>query len=135
MSDIPAENSRKPVRVLIIDDDELVRQTLETALKQSGFTVFTAADGRLGLGALKRDPVDVVFTDIYMPEKEGIETIVEMRRDHPGVKIVAMSGGGDVGSMPVLQLAEMVGADKILTKPFTPSDMERAIDALLNPAE
>ncbi len=132
MNDMPGGDSETPVRVLIIDDDALVRETLETALKYSGYTVFTAADGRLGLDALRREAVDVVFTDIYMPEKEGIETIVEMRRDHPGTKIVAMSGGADIGSMPVLQLAEMVGADEVLTKPFTPKDMERIIKALLD---
>jgi CheY-like chemotaxis protein len=118
------------IQILVIDDDELVRETLEALLRGSGYDVTSAADGRRGLDALARNTPDFVITDIYMPEKEGIETIVDIRRNYPDIKIIAMSGGADVGSMPVLQLAEMVGADRVLKKPFRTSEIVEAIESL-----
>jgi CheY-like chemotaxis protein len=118
------------IQILVIDDDELVRETLESLLRGSGYDVTSAADGRRGLDALARNTPDFVITDIYMPEKEGIETIVDIRRNYPDIKIIAMSGGADVGSMPVLQLAEMVGADRVLKKPFRTSEIVEAIESL-----
>lgn len=118
------------IQVLVIDDDELVRETLEMLLLDAGYGVTSASDGRRGLAELEKKTPDFVVTDIYMPEKEGIETIVDIRRTYPDIKIIAISGGADVGSMPVLQLAEMVGADRVLKKPFMPSEIVEAIESL-----
>ena len=123
-------NTQNQLQVLVIDDDDLVRETLEMLLLDAGYSVTSASDGRRGLAELEKATPDFVVTDIYMPEKEGIETIVDIRRTHPNIKIIAMSGGADVGSMPVLQLAEMVGADKVLKKPFLPSEIVEAIETL-----
>lgn len=128
MSDDP--NTQNQLQVLVIDDDDLVRETLEMMLVDAGYSVTSASDGRRGLAELEKKVPDFVVTDIYMPEKEGIETIVDIRRTYPNIKIIAMSGGADVGSMPVLQLAEMVGADRVLKKPFLPSEIIETIEAL-----
>lgn len=124
------QSADNQIQVLVIDDDELVRETLEMLLVDAGYDVRLASDGRRGLAELEKKKPDFVVTDIYMPEKEGIETIVDIRRTYPGIKIIAMSGGADVGSMPVLQLAEMVGADRVLKKPFMPEEIVRAIEEL-----
>ena len=79
-------------RVLLIEDDDLVRATLRDALESNGYEVATATNGLDGLERFRSAPADVVVTDILMPEKEGIETIIELRRDHPEVKIIAISG-------------------------------------------
>ena len=123
-------DTRNQVQVLVIDDDDLARETLETLLPDAGYSVTLASDGRRGLAELEKKAPDFIVTDIYMPEKEGIETIVDIRRSYPDIKIIAMSGGADVGSMPVLQLAEIVGEDRVLKKSFMPSEIVEAIESL-----
>ena len=79
----------------------------------------------------RSDPADVVITDIVMPEKEGLETIQELRRDFPGAKIIAMSGGGRIGPKGYLKLAEKLGASRAFAKPFDRMEMVSAVDELL----
>ena len=118
------------VSIVVIDDEPVVCDTITEMLQKAGHDVRSASDGNVGIKLCQEQPPHIVITDIIMPEKEGIETIVDIRRTYPGIKIIAMSGGADVGSMPVLQLAEMVGADKVLKKPFLPSEIVEAIEAL-----
>lgn len=92
-----------PRSVLVIDDEDLVRDMLRRALESAGIEVVVAADGREGLKAYLANPTDVVVTDILMPEKEGIETIIELKREHPNVKIVAISGGDPAGNTDFLR--------------------------------
>jgi DNA-binding response OmpR family regulator len=118
-------------RVLVIDDVEELREVLREALRADGHDVVVAAEGGEGLALHRRDPVDVVITDIFMPGQEGIETILELRRCFPGVKVIAMSGGGTLGSLDYLQAAEQLGADRALMKPFRYDAMLAAVRELV----
>jgi YesN/AraC family two-component response regulator len=82
------------IRLLVIDDDNLVRAALTDMLQTAGFEVVTASNGRLGLELLDTTPVDAIITDILMPEQEGLETIREARQRFPEIRILAISGGG-----------------------------------------
>lgn len=110
-------------RVLVIDDDKRLTQLLCNALSDAGFVVSGAEDGEEGMRAFLDDGPDVVVTDIIMPKREGLETMRAMKSHTPGVKIIAISGGGRVGADTFLQLADRMGADATLAKPFRPSDL------------
>ncbi len=121
-------------KVLIIDDEEFVRLTLGQILKKAGFDVIDAANGELGLRKLRQGPVDLVITDIIMPEKEGIETIIEIRRDYPDLPIVAISGGGRSGNTDFLKVAKAFGAKETLQKPFRVNEVLDAVHGALGAA-
>lgn len=106
-------------RALIIDDDEFVRTTIASILASAGYDVIEAADGQQGLQLFLRHAVDLVITDILMPSKEGIETIVAIRQRNREVRIIAVSGGGRIGSGSLLHAAQRLGADEVLSKPFS----------------
>lgn len=127
-----ARESQDAARVLVIEDDELVRETLESVFDRAGYRVAAVENGVAGTEWLKLNAADVVVTDIYMPEKEGIETIMQIRRDHPAIKIVAISGGGESGLLTVLSFAEKLGAKRVLRKPFAPADIIAAVEEVLN---
>lgn len=110
-------------RVLLIDDDAQLLRQMSVAFIGAGFIVQTAADGQAALGRFLRAPTDLVVTDIIMPNREGIETIVALKKANPLVKIVAISGGFRVGPADFLELARHVGADAVLAKPFRLSDL------------
>jgi CheY-like chemotaxis protein len=114
--------------ILIIDDDQSLRDSLRRTLRREGYTVLEAAEGGEGLKVLKSHPVDVVLVDLFMPGKEGLETIGELRRSHPGIKIIAMSGGGKKGHMDVLKAAKLMGARRTLAKPFTREQLLEAVE-------
>jgi CheY-like chemotaxis protein len=120
-------------KVLIIDDDRMVRETIKIILESAGHAAFLAGNGREGLKIFTAAAPDIVITDILMPEKEGIETIAELRRLKPDLPIVAISGGGRVGNMNFLKAAESFGANHTLTKPFEPEEILRLV-AELTPA-
>jgi DNA-binding response OmpR family regulator len=115
-------------RLLVIDDDNLVRAPLIDMLQTAGFEVVAASNGRLGLELLDTTPVDAVITDILMPEQEGLETIREARQRFPDIRILAISGGGET---QLLRFAESFGADQTLSKPFTGSQLVAAVRTLL----
>lgn len=117
--------------ILIIDDDQALRDSLRRTLRREGYTVLEAAEGGEGLKVLKSHPVDVVLVDLFMPGKEGLETIGELRRSHPGIKIIAMSGGGKKGHMDVLKAAKLMGARRVLAKPFTREELIDTVEQLL----
>lgn len=106
------------MRILVIDDDALLRGTIRKMLESAGHAVVEAPDGRSGLELFGAQPFDAVITDIIMPEKEGIETIREMRKADPAIRIVAMSGGGRTEHMEFLTIAAKLGASATLAKPF-----------------
>ena len=121
-----------PPKLLVIDDDNLVRAALTDMLQTAGFEVVTASNGRLGLELLDTTPVDAIITDILMPEQEGLETIREARQRFPDIRILAISGGGaGGGETQLLRFAESFGADQTLPKPFTGSQLVAAVRALL----
>ncbi len=117
--------------ILIIDDDVEILEIYREILQREGYDVLAASDGRQGMKLCRDQEVDLVITDIIMPEKEGLETIMELRRDLPDVKIIAMSGGGQIGAEEYLPLAEKLGAQRTLDKPFTPKELLDAIRGIL----
>lgn len=119
-------------KVLIIDDDAKIRRVLDLRLKKAGYQVFVAANGEAGLNLFRAEQPDIIITDILMPGKEGLETIMELRRDSPEVKIIAMSGGGRVGADKYLDLAKKFGAEHTFTKPFTGKEVLLAVRKLLD---
>jgi len=110
-------------KILIIDDNPMAQHTISRILESAGYEVITAANGREGLAAFHLQQPDLVVSDIIMPEKEGIETIMEILRDKPGTKIIAISGGGRMGNTDLLQVAKKLGATETLAKPFDPQDL------------
>jgi CheY-like chemotaxis protein len=121
--------------ILVIEDDQNLRTILREILAQAGHTVTEAGDGSEAMDLPGAAAPDLVITDILMPEKEGIETIVALRRRHPGMKIMAMSGGGCVGTGHCLEMAREFGADSTISKPFNRKDILRAVEGLVGPAE
>ena len=104
-------------RILIIDDDAAVSRTLSLILTRAGHQVSTVNNGRKGLEMLSNDGYDLVLTDIIMPELDGIEAIRRIRADHPDLRIIAISGGGQIDKADFLHMAEALGADRVLEKP------------------
>jgi DNA-binding response OmpR family regulator len=105
-------------RILLIDDDAAVRESLRLVLEASGHQVRSADSGDSGLDAAGDFHPDIILTDIIMPGCEGIETIMTLKTRYPAIRIIAMSGGGRVGNRDYLDLARDVGADAVLQKPF-----------------
>ncbi|HEX6692557.1 MAG TPA: response regulator [Burkholderiales bacterium] len=118
-------------RVLVVDDNEDLRNTIGALLQADGFDVVLAADGQAALAQHQVRPVDVVLTDLFMPDKDGIETIVELRKLSPGVKIVAMSGWTSSQGSDYLQVAREIGASVTLQKPFDPEELSRVLRRLV----
>ncbi len=117
--------------ILVIDDEEMVRATLRLALEDAGHRVLEAGNGEEGLRLLEANSIDLTITDIIMPEKEGIETIIEIRRRRPEAKIIAISGGGRSQSIDFLRIAERLGAVHSLAKPFSPQMLLQLVDAAI----
>jgi YesN/AraC family two-component response regulator len=110
-------------KILIIDDEEMVRDVLRQTLEREGYDVQAAADGEKGLSLFEEWQPDLVITDILMPGKEGLETIRELRTADPDVRIIAISGGGDRGDLNFLRAASMFGAVRTLSKPISRDDL------------
>jgi DNA-binding response OmpR family regulator len=117
--------------ILLIDDDPALRQTMKKIMALAGHTVDEADDGSVGLDLFRERHYDLVVTDILMPEKEGIETIIELREANQAVKILAVSGGMTLDPTGHLEDAEALGADASLPKPFTVEEFTEAVEGLL----
>lgn len=115
-------------KILVIDDDAHMRRLVARALGRLSHEVFEASDGQKGLDQFAVHRPDIVITDLLMPEKEGIETIRELRRLAPAVRIVAMSGGGTDNNSIFLGMAKALGADAVLAKPFRVDELLRVIE-------
>jgi len=119
-------------KILIIDDDNQFRRLCRIILENAGYTdIVEAENGHIGMKLIRNDHFDLVITDIIMPDKEGIETIMETRKDFPAIKIIAMSGGGKVGPDNYLVMAGHLGAGRTLAKPFQQSELVNAVRELL----
>ena len=103
--------------ILIIDDEEVVRVLLRSALEEAGYEVTEAANGRQGLDLYRRKPVDLVITDIVMPELNGLDMLLELTREFLHAKVIAISGAG--GEKNVLDVAKLLGARQTFQKPFS----------------
>ena len=108
-------------RILVVDDNDKVRMMLRMTLESEGYEVSEAPDGDVAIQLFQETPVDLVITDIVMPEKEGIETIMELRRIAPELKIIAISGGGRIRPENYLYTAQVCGANKTFVKPIDQS--------------
>lgn len=108
-----------PTKILVIDDDEDLRQAMVQCLRNKGYLVTEASNGEEGLRRYRRDRFDLVVTDIVMPDKEGLGTIMELLALNPAQKIIAVSGGGYASSTEYLDYAREFGARRVLSKPFT----------------
>jgi DNA-binding response OmpR family regulator len=118
-------------RILIIDDEDQARRMLHQVLERAGYEVVEACNGSEGLRCFRAHPTDLIITDILMPEKEGLETIMDLRREFPQAKIIAMSGGGRTGNLSFLEVARRLGAQRTLQKPFELQEMLAAVRELL----
>lgn len=119
--------------LMLIDDDQTFREMLRQMLERAGHTVFCAENGAEAFKHFPEVDVDLVITDLIMPEKDGIEVIRELSGMAPGMKIIAVSGGTrNLNSDMQLKVARMMGADVILPKPVSRKDILAAIDTLLN---
>jgi two-component system, chemotaxis family, chemotaxis protein CheY len=104
-------------RVLVVDDDADLRLVLRLALEAAGYAVEVAASGAEALRLQRERPADILITDIFMPDSDGFEAIEAFRREFPGTRIVAMSGGAQRAKLDYLASARLVGADATLQKP------------------
>lgn len=114
-------------KILVIEDNPIVRSTVSRILQSGGYEVISANDGLQGVAAFRKEQPDLVVTDIIMPEQEGIETIRQILAEKPLTKIIAISGGGRIGNTDFLQIARKVGATEVLPKPFDPDDLLRLV--------
>ena len=117
--------------VLIIEDDDIMLRALGHAFQRAGSRVVVARDGDQGLTRFLERTPDLVITDILMPNREGVETILAMKAKAPGVRILAISGGGRLGAEEILGLASRLGADAVLPKPFRAADILAVARGLL----
>jgi CheY-like chemotaxis protein len=127
----PAPSASQPAnpsqRVLVVDDDPTVRRVCRTLLEFLGHTVVEAINGAEALKAMPRVEPDVVLLDMMMPEKDGIETLREIREFDPITPIIAMSGGNRVDAALCLRFASSLGAPLVLLKPFTADELDAAL--------
>ncbi|MBI3246646.1 MAG: response regulator [Deltaproteobacteria bacterium] len=119
------------VRILVIDDEAQVRDVLRQMLEKAGYEVVEAPEGAEGLQLHRKHPVDLIITDIVMPGKEGIETILALRKCVPKVKIIAISGGGHMNKLDLLSVAQEFGAARTLAKPFARKELLAAVQEVL----
>ncbi|MGB2630869.1 MAG: response regulator [Candidatus Omnitrophota bacterium] len=119
-------------RILVIDDNDEFRDIIRRWLEDGGYEVVEAVNGEEGIKRYREKPADIVIADIIMPKKEGIETMMELKRDFPDVKIIAVSGGGVVDPRDYLEGAKLIGgATRTFAKPFKREELLKAITELL----
>jgi PAS domain S-box-containing protein len=118
-------------RILVIEDEPQMRTMLKQMLEDKGCDVVEASDGKEGIKLYRANPFDLIVTDIIMPEREGIEIIIELKKDFPDVKIIAISGGGRSEPESYLNLAEQLGAKRVFPKPIDREELLNAVRDLL----
>jgi len=122
-------------RILVIDDDRAVRLTTQVILEDAGYEVICAVDGEEGLRMFDGAAPQLVITDIIMPNKEGLETIMQIRSRDSSTPIIAISGGGRIHNGDFLDMAHRLGANEILAKPFNPQELAAVVRRLLSARE
>jgi len=127
----PTPTNSVPKKILLIDDEETVRLTVGEILKRAGYDVESAADGRSGLDLFQRHNFDLLITDLLMPEGDGLETIMALRRGRKPLKIMVISGCGQTLGTEYMKIAQHLGADVSLAKPFTRAELLEAVAKLL----
>lgn len=117
--------------ILVIDDDPIMRETIRDILQVDDHNVVLASNGREGMAFLDILEVDMILTDVLMPEKDGIEVIMEAKRKYPKIKILAISGGGFISAKNYLKMARDLGANASVMKPFDIDDLVNNVNRLL----
>ena len=114
-------------RVLVVDDDPMICESLDFFLSNDGHDVATVQDGSAALDNLRARPADIAIVDLFMPIKEGFETIRELKRYHPQTFVIAMSGGSRYNGTDLLSMAVKLGADQALQKPMASERLRETI--------
>lgn len=122
-------------KILVIDDEPSILLMIKKMLEKAGHEVDMALNGREGMELFEENKPDLLITDIIMPEKEGLETIFELRRKYPELKIIAISGGGRIGPEEYLPGAKLFGANMVFQKPLDQKEFMKAVSLLLNETE
>jgi len=117
--------------IIVIDDNDAARGTMRRTLERDGHQVFVASDGDAGLKLLTETGARLVITDIFMPGQDGIVTLRRIRKEFPGVRVIAVSGGDATGRIDLRRDAELLGAARTLRKPFAPAELRRAVEETL----
>ena len=118
-------------RILIIDDESQIRSMLRLMLERAGYEIAEAPDGIEGIRQYRENPADLIITDLIMPNKDGIGMIIDLKKEFPKVKILAMSGGGVNRPEGYLDGAKKLGATRTLTKPIDREEMLKAVKETL----
>lgn len=118
-------------KILVFDDEPSILLMLKKMLERAGHEVEVALNGKEGMALFEKNKPDLLITDIIMPEKEGLETIFELRRKYPDLKIIAISGGGRIGPDGYLPGAKLLGANAAFTKPIIPREFLQTVSDLL----
>jgi CheY-like chemotaxis protein len=119
-------------KILVLDDEPSILLMIKKMLERAGHEVDMALNGREGMELLEKNKPDLVITDIIMPEKEGLETIMTLRKKYPEIKIIAISGGGRIGPEGYLPSAKHLGADMVFQKPLVQKEFMEAVALLLS---
>ncbi|MEN8169989.1 MAG: response regulator [Pseudomonadota bacterium] len=118
--------------ILVVDDEEAVRQLLNDILDLDGYTVFTAGTGVEASAIYGSNDIDLIITDLVMPEKGGVELIMELKKKDPNIKVIAISGGRAItGRYDYLPIAKLVGASEIISKPFQVAEIRAQVAKML----
>ena len=118
-------------KIIVIDDEPYILLMLKKMLEKEGYQVDMATNGVEGIELYHKHGADLIITDIVMPEKEGLETIINLKAENPSLKVIAISGGGRVDSREYLHSAQLLGAEKIFQKPFKKDEIVQAVRELL----
>ena len=118
-------------KILVIDDEPSILLMIKKMLEKAGHEVEMALNGKEGMQIFENNKADLLITDIIMPEKEGLETIVEMRKKYPDLKIIAISGGGRISADGYLPGAKLLGANMVSQKPLIQKEFLEAVSFLL----
>lgn len=121
-------------RILVVDDDQSILSVFRQVLEAEGHEVIEAQNGTVALERFREQPADLVITDMYMPDTDGIEAMIRLEAENPAVRIVAMSGGGWTDKGSVLDLAAQLGAVASLEKPFSRDEILAVVRRVLSGA-
>jgi len=121
-------------KILVIDDDPECVALLQIAFEKTGHTVFSTSDGMSGLKKACEEFFDLIITDVLMPEKDGLELMLELRRHKPDVKVIAISGGGVLHAEDCLKMAKVFGAQQVMRKPFDINRMLQVAQEMISAA-
>ncbi|MFN8241093.1 MAG: response regulator [Bacteroidales bacterium] len=117
--------------ILLVEDNTELREMLREALSKRKYSIFEACDGRDAINKFKPQLMDIVVTDLIMPEEDGLKVIMKVKEIKPEIKIIAISGGGKAGPGSYLNLARVLGADETFSKPFSLSSLVSKVDELM----